>query len=177
MLQTAVKRFTEEEARAVHARLAECSLPELDRRFRAGAVPDFADIEGRTAGAWLARSPANYWWANWFTRVFLDSPWARWTGKGFFASHEETGTGRGANLFDNTFRPVRYPLDTFVQPAQMDGQPCLVLRYPFGSLMYGVIDNLRVIEDGVFLGQILYRFPWGRRRRFIGYFVLCALAS
>jgi hypothetical protein len=68
-------------------------------------------------------------------------------------------------------------MDLLLLPSETDGRQCLVIRYPFGSLMYGLIDEVRQIEDGVFLGQMLYKFPWKRKRIFIGYFVLCALAE
>lgn len=187
------KRFTEEEAQAVIAKLGPNTLVELDSRFREGRVPAFEEIEGRTAGGWLAKSREDYWWSNLFIKVFLDSPWARWSGKGFITSfgerksggeHESGGEhrsageeklGRGANLFRNRFRPVRYRLDTFIKKAEADDSPCLTLRYPLGSIMYGLIDDVRVIDDGVFLGQMYYKFLWRRHRVFIGYFVLCAL--
>ncbi len=110
-----------------------------------------------------------------FIKVFLASPWARWSGKGFFTPFGEQEIGRGANLFQNRFRPVRYKLDTFIKKAEVDDNSCLTLKYPLGSIMYGLIDDVRVIEDGVFLGQMHFKFFWRRSRVFIGYFVLCAL--
>ena len=41
--------------------------------------------------------------------------------------------------------------------------------------MYGLIDDVRQIDDGVLLGQMHFRFPWQRSRTFIGYFVLCVI--
>lgn len=170
-------RYTEAEARSIHARLMPCSVEELGSRFSSGVVPTFSEIRGRTAGEWLAKSPEDYWWAKWFIKVFLDSSWARWTGKGFFTPFGAQQRGRGANLFNNGILPIRYKLATYLKPAEMDGNPCLCLRYPFGSLMYGLIDDVRKIEPGVFLGQMLYKFPWLKQRVFIGYFVLCALKT
>ena len=56
------KRFTEEEAQVVIAKLGPNTLVELDSRFREGRVPAFEEIEGRTAGGWLAKSREDYWW-------------------------------------------------------------------------------------------------------------------
>lgn len=170
-----LKRFTQEEAQANIARLGPFSQGDLDSMFREGRVPDFEEIEGRTAGGWLAKPPEHYWWSDLFIKVFLASPWARWSGKGFFTPFGEKKIGRGANLFRNRFRPVRYKLDTFIKKAEVDDNPCLTLRYPFGSIMYGLIDDVRTTEDGVFLGQMHFKFFWRRDRVFIGYFVLCAL--
>lgn len=171
-----VNRFTQEEAQAVIQRLMPLTFEDLNSIFRDGEVPSFGEIEGRTAGEWLAKSAKNYWWANVFIKLFLNSPWARWSGKGFFTPFSDIDVvGRGANLFSNRFRPVRYTLDTFIKKAETDNNPCLTLRYPFGSIMYGLIDDVRRIENGVFLGQMHYRFFWRKDRVFIGYFALCAL--
>jgi hypothetical protein len=79
------------------------------------------------------------------------------------------------NLFRNRLWPRRYRLETYIKGAEADHEPCLTLEYPFPSLMYGLIDDVRKIDDGVLLGQMLYKFPWRKGRLFLGYFLLCAL--
>jgi hypothetical protein len=170
-----ITRYSYEEATPIITRLQQHPLSRLDLLFKDAGVPTFEEIEGRTAGGWLARSPKDYWWARLFIKVFLDSPWARWSGKGFFTPFDKEKRGRGANLFRNQFKPIRYPLETYIKVAEVDDNLCLTLEYPFGSLMYGLIDDVRKIEDGVFLGQMQYKFPWQKKRLFLGYFVLCAL--
>jgi hypothetical protein len=169
------RKYSPEESRAVHARLQALTLRDLDELFRSGEVPRFEEVQGETSGAWLAKPPQDYWWARWFIRIFLASPWARWTGKAFLTPFDQHTRGRGANVFANKVRPVRYRLETFIKKAEVDERNCLTLRYRFGSIMYGLIDDVRRIEDGVLLGQMHYRFPWQRRRTFIGYFSLCVL--
>jgi hypothetical protein len=173
----ATRSFRQAEAEAIHTRLAKLSLSELDTQFQAATAPEFPAIQGNTAGAWLAKPPQDYWWARWFIRVFLNSPWARWSGKGFRTSYQDGARGKGVNLFRNRFRPQRFPMDLYLAPSETDGASCLVIRYRPGSLMYGLIDEVRQLEEGVFLGQMLFKFPWRRNRLFIGYFVLCALAE
>ncbi|TIL43296.1 hypothetical protein [Mesorhizobium sp.] len=170
-------RYSVEESKGIHIRLQRLGLPALDELFRSGKVPNFEDIKGETSGAWLAKPARDYWWADWFIKVFLASPWARWTGKVFLTRFDRKLHGRGANLFSNRIRPVRYRLETFIKRAEVDENDCLTLRYPFGSIMYGLIDDVRQIEDGVLLGQMHYKFPWQRGRIFIGYFVLCVLGK
>ena len=170
-----VTRFSQEEAEAIHSRMARLSLAELDTLFQDAPPPEFPAIRGNTAGAWLAKPPQDYWWARWFIHVFLDSPWARWSGKGFLTGYQDGARGRGVNLFHNRVRPQRFPMQLYLAPSETDNAPCLVIRYPLGSLMYGLIDEVRQVEDGVFLGRMLYKFPWNKSRLFIGYFVLCAL--
>ena len=169
------KRYIQAESKAIHTELQALSLEQLDAKFRHGEVPLFEEIEGHTAGAWLAKSPNSYWWAESFIKVFLNSPWARWTGKGFFTPFDHDRRGKGGNLFNNHFGRVRYRLATYIKKAEVDENKVLVLRYPKFSLMYGLIDDVRKIDDGVFLGQMHYRFPWQKSRIFIGYFVLCSL--
>jgi hypothetical protein len=169
------RRYSAEECKAIHSRLQTLSLPALDELFRSGKVPKFENIQGKTSGAWLAKPAQDYWWAKWFIQVFLASPWARWTGKVFLTAFDAHRHGRGANLFRNKVRPVRYKLETFIKRAEVDENDCLTLKYPVGSIMYGLIDDIRQIDDGVLLGQMHYRFPWQRSRTFIGYFVLCTL--
>jgi hypothetical protein len=147
------------------------SLDELERRFRAGRVPRFQDYAGAMDGAWLHRE-RQPWWAAIFVRLALDSPWSRWIGKGFVMPFGPSQEGAGANLFSNRIAPLRFQFATRVRPSDLDGRPCVSIIYPRGSLMYGLIDDLREVEDGLLLGYMVYRFPWDRRPRFVGYFGL-----
>ena len=169
-----VKRFTRQESESVIADLRRLSVDQLDPKFRQGAVPRFNEIEGSTAGDWLAKR-AKHWWAQAFIKLVLDSRWGRWSGKGYSTTFDDAARGRGINLFYNRIFPVRYRFKTYVTEAQMDGEPCLRMEYPFGSIMWGLIDDIRRIDEGVFLGQMHFRFPWRRQRIDLGYFVLCAL--
>ncbi len=149
---------------------------EIDEAFENGGVPTFEEVRGPTLGGWLA-SQQQPWWARLFIKITLDNPAARWTGKGFVKPFAMKETGSGINLFNNNVLPLRYQFRTMYRTAEHDGEQCLALRYPFGSVMWGLIDDVRRVDAGVFVGQMVYRFPWQRRRRFIGYFVLCALVS
>lgn len=173
--QVEARRFTRAEAAGIIAQLQRATVEELDGRFASGDVPPFAAIAGDTAGGWLAR-PEPRWWAEAFIRFGLDSPWARWTGKRFITPFDEGPIGSGINLFDNRLLPLRYPFRTYIKHAEFDGRPCFTLEYPFLSAMWGLIDDMRRIEPGVLLGRFEFRFPWQKRRRSLGYFVLVALA-
>ncbi len=48
-------------------------------------------------------------------------------------------------------------------PPQVDGDDCLRLEYPFGSIMWGLIDAVRRIDEGVFLGQVHLSSQWPAR--------------
>ena len=152
------------------------SLADLDARFSAGTVPIFEEIKGRTAGAWLAKDK-EYWWASAFIKILLDSPWARWTGKEVMTAYGEDFRGRGQNLFSNKILPTRYPMDTYVKKAEVDDNLCFTLDYQFPSIMYGLIDDIRQVDDGILLGQMQYKWFWKKKRLFLGYFLLCCLES
>ncbi|MDA1010900.1 MAG: hypothetical protein O2888_05435 [Chloroflexi bacterium] len=153
------------------ADLQRLSIEELDHRFEAGGVPSFAEIAGPTMGAWLHRE-TQPWWAAVFVRLALDNPGARWTGKGFVLPFNETESGAGVNLFANRILPLRFQFETRIRNADHDGKPCLALIYPRGSVMRGLIDDVRLVADGVLLGRMEYRFPGRRAAHFAGYFVL-----
>lgn len=76
------------------------------------------------------------------------------------------------NLFANRILPLRYQFETRIRNADIDGKPCLALIYPRGSVMRGLIDDVREIEDGVLLGRMEYRFLSRGTPRFVGYFTL-----
>lgn len=147
------------------------SLAELDRLFQAGRVPRFEDFAGPTQGAWLHRE-RQPWWAAAFVRVTLDSPWARWSGKGFVLPFDERQAGAGINLFRNRVLPLRLQFETRVTAAHWDGRPCLALVYPRGSVLRGLVDDVRQVGEGLLLGRMEYRFPMGRAPRTVGYFAL-----
>ena len=158
----------------VATRIAEMqalSLDELERRFESGQVPTFARVVGPTTGAWLHRE-TQPWWAAVFVRIALDSPWARWSGKGFVLPFDEAQPGAGMNLFANRVLPLRLQFETRVRNADHDGKPCLALIYPRGSVMRGLIDDVREVADGTLLGHMVYRFPGRRTPHFVGYFTL-----
>lgn len=169
-----VKRFTLQESERTINDHRSLSIDQLDDMFVRGTVPQFNEIEGDTAGNWLAKR-AKHWWADVFIKVILGSPWAQWSGKRISTPFEGIMGGKGINLFHNRLFPVRHRFKTLIIDAEMDHKDCLRLRYPFGSVMWGLVDDLRKIEDGVFLGQMHFRFPWSRNRIDLGYFMLCAL--
>lgn len=166
------------------AKLKKNDLNGLHSLFSEGVVPSFEEIKGKTAGSFLAWNPANPWFMEFSVRILFDSPVARWTGKEFFSPfgpsagsrQVEEKRGRGVNLFKNRILPNRFRFDTYIKKAYSDQKPCLALDYrPYFSLMSGLIDDVRKIEDGVFLGQMYHKFLWEKELQFLGYFALCAL--
>jgi hypothetical protein len=149
-------------------------LERLDHLFVHGTVPTFAQIKGETVGSFLAPSAHNPWYVSLARWWLFDAPWARWRGKRFAESWEHGSHGSGLNLFGGGRE--RYRFTTSHEPAHggFDGA-CLVLDYrPYRGMMYGLVDDVRLIQPGVCLGR-MYWVPRGWA--FVGYFMLAALVE
>lgn len=175
---TATKRHSRGEAQASMAKLREYTFNDLHPLFSDGKPPSFEEIEGDTAGSFLAWNPKTPWSMRLLTRIGFDNPFARWTGKRFLTRFDKDTRGKGLNLYQNRILPRRFSFDTCIKESLFDQNPCLALDYaPFPSPMFGTVDELRRIEDGVFLGQGCHKFPWEKEHSFLVYFVLCALTQ
>jgi len=176
MYATSTERHSGEEAQAIMAKLRRYSFDDLHPLFKEGKIPSFKEIEGDTAGSFLAWNPETRWGMKLLTKIGFDNPFARWTGKRFVKPFDEEKRGKGINLYQNRILPHRFSFDTCIKRALLDQNPCLALDYaPFPSPMFGTLDELRRIDDGVFLGQGHHKFPWEKEHSFLVYFVLCAL--
>jgi len=172
------KRYSSEEARTIMARLGGYSFDALGPLFKEGKTPFFEEIEGNTAGSFLAWNPKASRWMKLLTGIAFDNSFARWTGKRFITPFDEEKKGKGVNLYQNRILPCRYQFNTCFQKALLDDNSCLALHYArFPSPMSGTLDELRRIEEGVFLGQAHHKFPGGKEHSFLVYFVLCALTQ
>jgi hypothetical protein len=171
------KNYSEEEAQKIIGSLRQRSMQELDGLFDNGNAPEHTDFSGDTRGSFLAWNPGNPRWLGWGIRLLFQSPFARWTGKRFLPISGEA-KGSGYNLFANRILPHRFSFDTYTKNALRDARPCLALDYrSYRSLMFGLIDDVREIQEGVLLGQMYFQFPWRKTPMFVGYFTLCALQS
>jgi hypothetical protein len=173
---TLAKRHSFEDAQKVIAKLKEYSFDDLHKLFKEGKAPAFAEIEGDTLGSFLALKPKAGWWKKAALAITFDNPLARWTGKRFITPFAEDKTGKGVNLFKNRIFPQRFGIETSIEKSLFDQKPCLVVIYPhFPSSLFGLRDELRRIDDGVFLGQGHQKLSRGKQYSLQGYFVLCAL--
>lgn len=174
--QTSIKRHTIEEARTIIARLDKYSFDDFHPLFKEGKVPLFEEIAGKTLGSFLALSPDTGWWRKLGLMIFFDNSLACWTGKRFITPFDDRKRGEGINLFQNRFLPQRYPICTSINKSLFDEELCLTVTYPlFPSRMFGLIDQLRKIDEGVFLGQGHHKPLGGKEYSLQGYFVLCTL--
>ena len=63
------KRYSNEEARTIMARLRGYSFEDLGPLFKEGKAPFFQEIEGDTAGSLLASNPKTSWWMKLLTGI------------------------------------------------------------------------------------------------------------
>lgn len=166
--------YTEEEAGRILRNLDRKTNEELENLFRKGDIPTYDDVEGETLGMFIGWNRDNPWMVNFLVKLLFDSPVGRWTGKEFTESFDSKKRGKGINLFDNYLFPKRFPFDTYITPAELDGEPSMSLDYrPYFSLMSRLVDYVRLIKPGVVLGRMHYRFPFKEDMSFLGYFSLC----
>lgn len=171
-----MNKYSKSDARTVISNIKKNDLNTLHLLFSGGSLPVFEEIKGETAGGFLAWNNANPRLMKFSAKILFNSFIGRWTGKKFLSPFDANNRGIGINLFRSRILSNRFPFDTYVKNARSDQKPCLALDYsPYPSLMSGLIDDVRKIDDGVFLGQMHYKFPWKKELWFLGYFVLCAL--
>ena len=174
----AAKRHSLEDAQKVIAKFKTYSFEDFHKLFTEGKAPSFDEIEGDTLGSFLALSPKAGWLRKAALALVWDNPLARWTGKRFITPFAADKKGQGINLFRNRILPRRFRIDTSIENSLFDRNPCLAVLYPhFPSSTFGLRDELRRIDDGVFLGQGHHKLPGGKQYSLQGYFVLCALNS
>jgi hypothetical protein len=173
-----VKRYSLEEAQKILSKLKQETYDGLDRLFKEGRAPSFDETEGETASGMMAWNPRAPWWGKPLAIICFNNPLSRWTGKMFTAPFSEEKTGKGINLFQNRIKPRRFPFLTRIEKAISDQNPCLAVDYDrFPGKWLSTRDELRTIDDGVFLGRAYSKLPWDKERRFLTYFVLCALGK
>lgn len=172
-----VTAYRETEAIARLAELEEKTEDELHALFSGGRLPRFEEIDGTTRGSLLQWDDENASpLLQLSVTLLFESPLGRWTGKDFVHEFSEDENGSGVNLFDNRIRPRRYGFDTYPKNAYTDGESCLALDYGrFRSPMSGLVDDVRMVDEGVLLGQMYYKHPFASERSYRGYFGLCVL--
>ena len=169
-------RYSVSEAIVLIEQLKKCSINDLDILFNTEALPIFEELEGSTAGAILAFNPENPWWLKGVIKIIFKSPLRLWTGKKFLTAFYKGEKGHGINLFKSKYFSQLFKFDTYIKNAYADDKPCLALDYrAYWSLTFGLVDEVRKIKDGQFLGRAYYKYPWKKEIWFVGYFVICAV--
>ncbi len=135
------------------------SLLEL---FRELDAPALEEMHGDYSSELLRQPTAA---ASVLGRASVDRPLWRWRSKGF--RPVDARSGRGYNSFQVGSRIVqRYPMQTRMGPSRFDGRPAYHLLYPaFRSTCgaIGMVDEVRVISDGLYLGIGTWGFSDAQR--------------
>lgn len=93
MYAASTERHSGEEAQAIMAKLRRYSFDDLHPLFKEGKIPSFEEIEGDTAGSFLAWNPETRWDMKLFTKIGFDNPFTRWVGKRFVKLFDEEKMG------------------------------------------------------------------------------------
>lgn len=169
-------RYSVSEAIVIVEQFKKCSINDLDTLFNTETLPQFEELEGETSGAILVLNPENSWWLKCIIKITCKSPLGWWTGKKFITPFNKGVKGLGVNLFKSKYFPRLFKFDTYIKNSYLDNKPCLALDYrPYHLLTFGLVDEVRMIKEGQFLGRAYYKFPWKEQMWFVGYFVLLCL--
>ena len=140
------------------------STKELMELFMVLEAPPLSEMNGEYTGAKLRQSSV---FAELAFYSFSHPVWpGRWLGKGF---RPVTDTeGRGYNAFQFLGKTVqRFPILTMIAPSKYDGKPACQLIYRAYSSLPGafhMVDEVRRIRPGIYLGIGTYGFFDGQRR-------------
>lgn len=122
------------------------------RAFLQGRAPDPASLSGHHRGQLLG--PA---WSRALQRALLRAlGLPRWWGKRI------DGDGSGCNLVNDGRKQVT-PFRLHHRRSIVDGRPCLLLEYVAGPPLGWVVDELRLLGDGVLVGLSRIDLPLLRR--------------
>lgn len=170
-------RYSKTEAAVILDEYRNMSFDELSTKFtNDGTLFNFSEIAGKTSGAFVEMDP-NFTQSVGTSELtkFIDER-SRWAGKNFLTPFGDENVGSGINMFNNklilktAFRFKTYNINSI----PFDGKPCLYLDYS-GTVVSGITDYLRKVEDGVFLGQVYTKTPGTNKLKLMGYFTLVAL--
>ncbi len=141
---------------------------ELVRLYEGAPAPAMPALDGDLRGRMLHVAQPNVLRA--LGRVWAGRDSFPWRGKSF--SHWSATTGEGMNRVVSD-RVLLFRFRTTVRPSRHDGEPCVNLDYdlpgnPF--FIRAVEDEVRAIDDGLFLGQAWLRV--GLKKHFVLWFGL-----
>jgi len=135
-------------------------------------APSMREMHGEFAGHVCKQSFPLFTLAS---HVALTNPvlgW--WLGKAFRPTSDTLG--RGYNAFRHVFGVTqRFPMQVALAPSRLDGRPAYHLVYRAYHSLLGdlhVVDELRRVREGLYLGLGTAGKPWSSLRRFPALFVL-----
>lgn len=171
-----VKRFSQIEAQTILLNYQKYSFENLNRLFVESITPTYEEIAGETAGVTVL-CPRCGWFTKFLATVLFDCSFSRWKGKIFISPFERDQAGKVLNLYGNKLAPRRFIMLSSIVPATSDHKSCVKLTYTFPWSTFRAYDEIRKVEDGVFLGQTYQKLPFAKKYELKAYFILCALKT
>jgi len=168
------KRFSKNEAQTILLNYQKYSCENLDRLFMESITSAYEEIAGETAGA-IVLCPRCGWFTKFLATVLFNCSFSRWKGKVFISPFKKDQGGKVLNQYGNRLVPRRFIMLSSIVPATSDHKSCVKLTYTFPWSTFRAYDEIRKVEDGVFLGQTYQKLPFAKKYELKAYFILCAL--
>lgn len=147
------------------ATLKQMDVAELMTLFGELEAPTIQEMNGEYAAA-LLKQPTLAATLMGYAAIYNPSMLGFWLCKAFRPVNETQG--RGYNTFQHFGRVVqRFPMQTLIAASRYDGRPAYQLVYRAYQSLCGTIhmvDEIRKVSDGVYLGIGTYGFTDAQRR-------------
>jgi hypothetical protein len=171
-----VKRFSRIEAQTILLNYKNFPFERLNQLFMESITPTYEEIAGETAGV-IVLCPKCGWSTKFLATVLFNCSCSRWKGKIFISPFEKDQAGKVLNQYGNRLAPRRFTMLSSIEPATSDRKSCVKLTYAFPLSTFRAYDEIRKVEDGVFLGQTYQKLPFTKKYELKAYFILCALKT
>lgn len=146
--------------------LARLSSAELEAMFASAAPFPLDALNGDPRGRALAVPGFDRGLLGAIVRTVHGSALLPWEGK-TFAVRPGANEGVGINRVRFFTRHARFPFKVYETQSLIDGRPCNAIDYDVPespALARPIYDELRAIDDGLFLGRGMRRVPGGKPR-------------
>lgn len=146
-------------------KLSNMSFAELDKLYRQLSPPDTLDtLNGRQDGIPLAIAGIHRTPLGNLVGLLARTPFFPWTGKSFSA--RSLIKGSGINRINLTIAKQEwFAFQTSFKSSLVDHRPCIHLNYDLRGnpwLVRQLVDELREVENGLFLGASLLKTRAGK---------------
>jgi hypothetical protein len=145
----------------------------LGRLYARGTVPPRLDaLEGNPRGLMLAVRHLDHGPVGAALRAIAGGAGFPWGGKTFHGSGER---GTGINRVHLGGRHSLFPFRTLIRPSVLDRSPAVILDYDLPdnpAFIRAIHDEVRAIEDGLFLGPAMWKGRAGNAPILVLWFAL-----
>lgn len=159
------RKTTSKKDRLTLEKLQKKRFDELDRLFSQLAAPNnLSTLNGRKQGVLLTIAGLHRTPVGSLLNLLGKSPFFPWSGKNFSA--RSLIKGSGINRINLTITKQEwFAFQTSFKPSLVDRRPCVQLNYNLQGnpwLVRQLVDELREVEPGLYLGATLYKTSRGK---------------